>query len=330
MHELPKASIIIPAWNEAKVLVKTLEALEEVDYPLEICDVVVVAGGEDDTQSIAQGYRSRNFGRYLVIEQKEEHTKNAAIQSGIKESTGEVIVLLDADIIVTKNWLKELVKTLYEDKAACAASGNMFPIQGINAISSYPMMEKIKTQYIDKAPTLNGSATIAIKRSVAERFGMQNLFDATVLADDYYLLRYLLRNGCKIGFVKKAEVHTYFSSTLRDFLMVNMRWRHVWYKALRKEGRVPLDRLFISGIIISSLILVVVSPFVSAYLIVSLYLLQLGSRFIPVVLHDSKYIKFIPSYVLLKTLDHVMIFTAVAMGLSGLKRGMYNVKGPRG
>lgn len=330
MNKLPTASIIIPAWNEEEVLAKTLEALEKVDYPLDICDVIVVAGGEDATYALAQGYRSTNFGRYGVIEQKKGHTKNAAIQSGIKESKGEVIVLLDADIIVTKNWLNELVKTLYEDKATCAAGGNMFPIQGINVVSSYPMMEKIKTQYIDKAPTLNGSATIAVKRSAVERFGMQNLFDVTVLADDYYLLRYLLRNDCKIRFAKKAKVYTYFASNLRDFIKVNMRWRHVWYRALRKEGKVPLDRLFISGIIILSLMLAVISHLVGAYLILFLYLLQLSSRFIPVVLYDSKYIKFIPSYVFLKTLDHIMICIAIVMGLSGLKRGMYHIKGPRG
>lgn len=103
-------SIVIPAFNEEECIGDTLQAISSYP-PGESYEVIVVDNGSDDaTASIAQQY-----GALLV---SYENATIAAVRNrGVAESRGEVLVFLDADVLVTQSWASEMphvVESLHE------------------------------------------------------------------------------------------------------------------------------------------------------------------------------------------------------------------------
>lgn len=105
------ASIIIPAYNEAKHLPNLLRSLENVlNFPAEI--VVVDNGSEDKTAAIASQHGCK------LVHVPQPSFPSVARNLGARFSRGDVFVFLDADIIVTEGWCRELRRLLIEEKLA--------------------------------------------------------------------------------------------------------------------------------------------------------------------------------------------------------------------
>lgn len=86
---------IIPAYNEGKRIDKVLEVLKQSEMIDEI--IVVNDGSSDETDEVAMKYTEN------VISLDKNLGKGGAIIEGIKRSTGDIILLLDADLIGLKN-----------------------------------------------------------------------------------------------------------------------------------------------------------------------------------------------------------------------------------
>lgn len=94
-------SIIIPARNEAKRIEKLLKSLTQNDAGnVEI--IVVNDMSDDDTETIA-----KNYGKVINISEIKDNFrgKTNACEVGFQNSNGEVLVFIDADTFVTKNFL---------------------------------------------------------------------------------------------------------------------------------------------------------------------------------------------------------------------------------
>ncbi len=113
--EYPKVSIIIPAYNEAKYIARTLTAVTALDYP--DFEVIVVDNNSTDTTS----QEAAKFQNVKIVLEKNKGTQWAR-ERGRKESTGDIICTLDADCLPSHDWLKKGVDILIQ-KNSVAVSG---------------------------------------------------------------------------------------------------------------------------------------------------------------------------------------------------------------
>jgi len=93
---MPVLSIIIPAYNEEAFIGKLLTRIMEVDietlgFEKEI--IVVNDGSKDNTERVVRG-----FPQVLCFNQVPNQGKGKAVQRGIRESTGDYILIQDADL----------------------------------------------------------------------------------------------------------------------------------------------------------------------------------------------------------------------------------------
>ncbi len=91
-----RVSIIIPAYNEEKTIYQVLEALaREVPDAAEI--IVVDDGSKDQTGAIAREYAARHP-QVRVLQQPRNQGKTAALRAGFAASTGDIVIVQDADL----------------------------------------------------------------------------------------------------------------------------------------------------------------------------------------------------------------------------------------
>jgi len=104
-------NIIIPTYNCADYLIKTLVALESQTYK-DFSVIVVDDGSTDNTQEMLDQYQ-RLSPPFAITKIKQEHAgSNTARNNGVKHATGEYLLFLDADKILKPNALEKFMETL--------------------------------------------------------------------------------------------------------------------------------------------------------------------------------------------------------------------------
>lgn len=107
MINLPTISIIVIGFNEAKNLHQTFNAINEINYPMSLVELIYVdSGSKDDSIEIALKYTSK-----VYIEDKLPSAARNR-NRGAKESTSEIIHFIDGDVIIGKNYIINAVQVL--------------------------------------------------------------------------------------------------------------------------------------------------------------------------------------------------------------------------
>ncbi len=105
-----KFSIVIPTYNNKKLLKNTLEALNyqkkfgKDDYEVIVSD----DGSSDDTFSYIRGINKNYNLKYLYLDRDSDSCRARTRNHGWKNSTGEIVAFIDSDILVKPDYLYEL------------------------------------------------------------------------------------------------------------------------------------------------------------------------------------------------------------------------------
>ena len=170
---MTRASIIIPALNEATNLSRVLPAVLSQAGPLD--EVIVVDNGSsDNTAAVA-----RQLGATVVDEPVRGRSR--ARNSGIKQSWGEIIVFLDADCTPHSDWLSHLLEP-FDDPAIGCVAGEILNIDTGTPFSAYLTRKGHLAQSVTlKHPFLPYAQTgnVAYRRAVLDQIG---LFDEALWA----------------------------------------------------------------------------------------------------------------------------------------------------
>ena len=106
--EYPFFSIIIPANNEEKYIVSTLEHIQNLEYPKDKLEVFVIENGsKDNTYEIAKKFESNVIKVFSLNQSGVSHAKNEGIK--MLNPKSDWTILLDADTLIKKDLLSELI-----------------------------------------------------------------------------------------------------------------------------------------------------------------------------------------------------------------------------
>jgi len=113
---LPFVSAIVPCRNEEKFIGKCLDSILNQDYLKENLEILVVDGmSEDETKEIIKKYANRHS--FLRLLENPRKITPAAMNLGIKNSKGDVIIKMDAHSLYAKNYISKCVEHLKESGA---------------------------------------------------------------------------------------------------------------------------------------------------------------------------------------------------------------------
>ncbi|MEK6938933.1 MAG: glycosyltransferase family 2 protein [Nanoarchaeota archaeon] len=114
LHKFPLVTVIIPAFNEEKTILRTLESVNNLDYPKEKLEVIVVNdGSKDDTENIVKKYIQDKPHFHLLSHPN--CGKAASMNRALKLAKGEYFACLDADSFVDSFTLKKMLHMYEQD-----------------------------------------------------------------------------------------------------------------------------------------------------------------------------------------------------------------------
>jgi len=120
----PTLTMIIATFNEAKVLPKKLANTLDLDYPREKFEILIVdSGSTDSTRKIINDLiQKESQVKIRLLTQEERLGKSAALNYALENCSSEIVVLSDADVVVSKDALLQAAAN-FNDVTVGAVSG---------------------------------------------------------------------------------------------------------------------------------------------------------------------------------------------------------------
>lgn len=232
---LTSVSVLLPAWNEARMIGRCLDSLLAIDWP--DLEIVVCAGGDDGTLDVARRYEGS---RVIVLEQHAGEGKQAALRRCFAASRGEIIYLTDADCVVPSDVFQAVVEPVARgDAPAATGTSRPLPEQRTEPFAQFQWSIQRATER-DRGPFSTGllGRNCAIRRDALTAAGAFD--DSVPIGTDYHLAKRLIAGGEVIRFVPAAVQTRYPGDTLA-FLRQRSRWlRNIFLHGRRFGDRAEL------------------------------------------------------------------------------------------
>jgi poly-beta-1,6-N-acetyl-D-glucosamine synthase len=198
----PFVSIIVAVHNEARVLPRKLQNLFDLDYRRDQYEVIVVSDGSTDGSE--QILRACNDPRLRPVFSAERSGKAAALNLGIAQSRGEIVVFSDARQLLRPDALRKILPSFNDPSIGCV-SGSL--LIGDPQAALRLSGEKVKWGIENKIREWEGSSGSvvgALGAFYAVRKSALVPLPAGTLLDDCYLPLSVVRNGGRVVFESEA------------------------------------------------------------------------------------------------------------------------------
>ena len=208
----PRVSIVIAARNEASNLPGKLKNIGAFHYPLGKVEVVVASDGSTDgTNDILQQSHSVTV---IPVFLPRSVGKPGALNAGVQQARGEVVLFLDARQTVAPDALRYLVRN-FADPNIGAASGELLITESGESVASagvglYWRIEK-KIRQMESAV---GSVVGATGAIYAVRRELIPVLPESTLLDDVFIPMAVVRAGKRVIFEPEAQAWDKAESSL--------------------------------------------------------------------------------------------------------------------
>lgn len=122
----PTATLILPVYNEERVIEAKLQNLDSLHYPRDRLLVLIVSDGSTDrTQQRVQAYRGDIKIKFLAQERRQG--KAAALNLGLQHTSSELVIFSDASIMLDADALRYIVRPFQDASIGCVSGEDLIP-----------------------------------------------------------------------------------------------------------------------------------------------------------------------------------------------------------
>ncbi|MBO6574808.1 MAG: glycosyltransferase [Rhodothermales bacterium] len=237
---LPPVSIIVPAYNEGKLLKSTVASLLEMDYPqYEI--LLVDDGSTDDTRDVAREvvgiYRQGTVEVRLV--EKPNGGKATALNAGIQVSRYDYVLNVDGDSQLSPDTLRKTIRHFVDPRLG-AIAGNVKVLNRDNVWTTLQALEYVEGLNMARS----AQSIVKLVNIIPGPLGLfrkQAILDAgwyssDTFAEDADITLKIIRAGWRVEYEPDAKSYTEAPDTIVDLLKQRYRWTRGIIQAVRKHN----------------------------------------------------------------------------------------------
>ncbi|UCE05105.1 MAG: glycosyltransferase, partial [bacterium] len=267
-----RVSVVVAARNEQQNIGSLLSELVQQSYPSSKYEIVIVNDqSEDCTGEIINEFVSKydNVKHIHAISDKETGliAKKNALNQGIRQSTGELILSTDADCHVKPTWIETMVSYFTDDVGMVIGFSQLgdkqYPylfIERLQAIDFLSLMAAAQgSSNLNFSLAVSGQ-NIAYRKAAFEAVGGFEKIKHRISGDDVLLLQLIRKyTNWKIKFApsERAFNWTQPEKTIKSFLNQRKRW------ASNGSYQIRLNKIFfffIVSVFVTNLILLLGTP----------------------------------------------------------------------
>ena len=211
--QLPDVAFMVCAYNEQDVVEMKMQNIHELDYPKDKLHVVwVTDGSSDNTNEYLKAYPEVE-----VIYSPERRGKTAALNHGLSMVTSDITVMTDANTMVNREAIREIVRCMQDPKVACVAGEKRVMSRHEGEIAAEG--EGLYWKYESALKRLDSelySAMGAAGELNAIRTHLYEKMSETALLDDFVMSMRMVEQGYKIAYTSEAYAMEYGSANLEE------------------------------------------------------------------------------------------------------------------
>ncbi len=267
----PKVAVLIPAYNEEKVIVRTVRAVLNSDYP-NLRVIAIDDGSRDRTLEVLRSafVRGEAAGRVLILT-KPNAGKAEALNFGIEHlGDADIFVGIDADTIIAADAISRMVPHFIDPKVG-AIAGNAKVGNRVNLWTRWQALEYITSQNFERrALDVLGAVSVVPGAIGAWRVSAvreAGCFQVDTVAEDADLTMALLRRGYRVEYEDMALAYTEAPVNANGLMRQRFRWSFGILQAVFKHRSVfarkgVLGWIALPNIMIFQILLPLVSPLI--------------------------------------------------------------------
>lgn len=243
----PFVSIIVPVYNEEKIIEHSVNSLLELNYPsYEI--IIVNDGSTDNTKLVAENMVGFKRGKFNFVKvsliNKPNGGKASALNAGIKICNSDFALCMDGDSRLSANSLKLAIRHFTNPEIGAVAGnvkvlnrGKFFTdLQALEYIEGLNMARSAQS-YLRLVNIIPGPIGLFRKKALEE----VNFYSSDTFAEDADITLKILAKGWRIYFEPQAISFTEAPVKLEQLLKQRYRWTRGILQSIRKHKKLMLN-----------------------------------------------------------------------------------------
>ena len=286
----PNVAVVVPAWNEAAVIGRTIDTLLALDYPPERLRVYVVDDAStDETPDVVLAKADEHPGRVFHLRRAKggegkAHTLNHGLREIRAEGWYEAVLIIDADVIFTHRSLRRMVRHLADPSVGAVTAYIKEGSRPANFMNRFISFEYISAQagarraqnVLGAQACLAGGAQL-LRRESLEAIGGE--IDTSSLAEDTFTTFNVQLAGRRVVFEPHAIV---WAEEPRDIaglwkqrlrwgrgnVQVTLRYRRTWlHRSAGRLGGVSFALIWFSVFLMPALMVLSSASLVTLFVL---------------------------------------------------------------
>jgi len=231
---LPAITLIIPSYNETDFILQKVENSKNLDYPKDKYHIVFITDGSDD----GTYEKIKDIEGIKVMHTPERGGKSGAMNRAMREITTEYVVFCDANTILNREALLEIVKHYQDPKiGAVACEKRIIQKDKENASSAgeglYWKYESFLKKYDSDLYTTAGAAG----ELMSCRTNLYQHLEPDTLLDDFMLTMRIAQKGYRIVYEPKAYAMETASLSVKEELKRKVRICAGGWQSIMRLGK---------------------------------------------------------------------------------------------
>ncbi len=303
IQDQTEVTLLIPAYNEEGIILTCVQGLCRLDYS-NYKAIIVNDGSTDNTlgvlqtelrlkpsaitktnliphQSVINCYQSSKYPQIFVID-KINGGKADALNAGIEYATGELVVTLDADCVLSADSI-HAVNSCFKNQNIIAAGGTVHILQGV-ANANPAFLHSFKVKALIKYQIINYLTAFYLFRTTQDKFnsiivisGAFGIFRKSVLYElegfrktigedmditlRVHQLIQTIHTDKNIMYIPQAVCYTECPENLRDLFRQRFRWQKCfvdciityWFNLFKELGTGISIYMLIDGLLLGTI-----------------------------------------------------------------------------
>ncbi|OPY77774.1 MAG: Poly-beta-1,6-N-acetyl-D-glucosamine synthase [Syntrophorhabdus sp. PtaU1.Bin058] len=255
--DAPSLTVIIPAYNEGRMVEKAIYSVLSADYPQDRLQVLVVDDGSiDDTwhyiQKAAAGYPQL----VTPLRFTKNKGKRKALEEGFRHASGEMVLTLDSDSVIERGTLLAMMGPFRDPQVGAVAGkvlvynqneGIIPKMLQVRYVLSFDFLRAVQSTYgtVYCCPGALAAYRTSVVRSVLDRWVQQRFLGIQcTYGEDRAMTNFILSSGYNAVYQRSGKVHTLVPEAYRKLCKMYLRWDRSYIRETIHFARIVWKRPF--------------------------------------------------------------------------------------